>query len=326
MRKFKLRDQVARKMKGIENTAFAPRETGAEEKAAEKSGTERREEFHAVSRTDIGLIRKSNQDAVILGGSLMGVADGMGGHNGGETASSSARDGMLRETENREPTEENLRSVIRQVNLELWETQLGSLELSGMGTTLTVLWPAGANMLIGHVGDSRAYLLRDGETRQVTQDHSMVADMVRRGMLTEEQAATHPMRNYITRAVGTESDIRADILSVERKKGDRWLVCSDGLHGAVAKARLWELMGREDIDEAADEMIREALDSGGRDNITLVLAEDLTGGAGEQEPRSEAEENQTGAGAGPSAGKLAEPADAFPGETPADGQTEEAAE
>ena len=102
----------------------------------------------------------------------------------------------------------------------------------------------------------------------------MVADMVRRGLLSEEQAASHPMRNYITRAVGTEPTIQADIYSVPRQAGDRWLVCSDGLHGLVGKDRLRELMGMEDMEEAADQMIREALDQGGRDNISLVLAED----------------------------------------------------
>ena len=102
----------------------------------------------------------------------------------------------------------------------------------------------------------------------------MVADMVRRGLLSEEQAATHPMRNYITRAVGTEPEIAADIISIPRKNGDRWLVCSDGLHGLVARERLQELLGMEDPEEAADQMIREALDQGGRDNISLVLAID----------------------------------------------------
>ena len=281
MRKFKLRDQVVRKMKGIENTA-APvtpalpreKETAAEPETREKPA----DSLRVIHRTDIGLIRKSNQDAVIVGNGLMGVADGMGGHRGGETASAGARDGMLREAAARTPSPSQLEEAIREVNLELWEMQLKETDLSGMGTTLTVLWPEDENMLIGHVGDSRAYLLRDGEMRQITKDHSMVADMVRRGMLTEEQAACHPMRNYITRAVGTESDVQADIEVVPRQKGDRWLVCSDGLHGAVDKSRLQELMRLEDPDEAADQMIREALDQGGRDNITLVIAVDEAGG------------------------------------------------
>ena len=294
MRRFKLRDQVVKKMKGIDNTAFPDREAAdpvSVPKAAEPPKAEPLpESLRVFSRTDIGLIRRSNQDAVIVGEGLMGVADGMGGHNGGETASAAARDGMIREAAALEPTEQNLEAAIRRVNLELWEMQLKDASLSGMGTTLTVLWKAGRNMLVGHVGDSRAYLLREGAMRQVTNDHSMVADMVRRGMLTEEQAACHPMRNYITRAVGTESDIISDVFTVPRRKGDRWLICSDGLHGAVGKDRLRELIAMEDLDEAADQMIREALDQGGRDNITLVLVEDsFSGEASVPESGSEGE-------------------------------------
>ncbi len=275
MRKFKLRDRAAERMRGLENTALTRQEDGAGKQHGEKAPREKEHrEIRVIVRTDIGLVRKSNQDAAIVGHGLMGVADGMGGHNGGETASAGARDGMLREIESMEPSAENLEEAIRRVNLELWEKQLQEEKLRGMGTTLTVIWPAGEKMLVGQVGDSRAYLLRDGEMSQVTEDHSMVAEMVRQGMLTEEQAACHPMRNYITRAVGTETDIQADILEISRRAGDRWLICSDGLHGLVNRTRLRELLGAEDLDEGADQMIREALDQGGRDNITLVIAED----------------------------------------------------
>ena len=237
---------------------------------------EKKHPLRATARTDIGLVRRINEDTVILGEGLMGVADGMGGHQGGETASAGTRDGLLAQLAGKEPAADTLRDAISAVNLSLWERQLEDESLSGMGTTLTVLWPAEEEMLIGHVGDSRAYLMRDGQMKQVTEDHSMVADMVRRGLLSEEQAATHPMRNYITRAVGTEPEIAADIISIPRKNGDRWLVCSDGLHGLVARERLQELLGMEDPEEAADQMIREALDQGGRDNISLVLAIDET--------------------------------------------------
>ncbi len=280
MRRFNLRDQVVKRLRGLEQTAAEKEEEAVRPEEAADGGahTSAGTALRVISRTDIGLIRKSNQDAIILGNGLMGVADGMGGHNGGETAAAGARDGMIRETEGESPDEEKLDSAIRRVNLALWEMQMEDSALSGMGTTLTVLWPAGKNMLIGHVGDSRAYLLRDGMLRQVTDDHSMVADMMRRGLLTEEQAACHPMRNYITRAVGTENDVEPDILSVPRERGDRWLICSDGLHGLVAKEKLRVLLSAADLDESADQMIREALDQGGRDNVTLVIAEDLDGG------------------------------------------------
>ncbi len=277
MRRFKLRDQAAQRMRGLENTAVSHSEdgTGAGKHSGEKTDRNKEsKDMRVIVRTDIGLVRKSNQDAAIVGYGLMGVADGMGGHNGGETASAGARDGMLREAESREPSAENLDDAIRRVNLELWEKQLQDEKLRGMGTTLTVIWPSGDNMLVGQVGDSRAYLLRDGELSQITEDHSMVAEMVRQGLLTEEQAACHPMRNYITRAVGTETDIQADILEIPRKSGDRWLICSDGLHGLVNRNKLRELLSAEDLYECADQMIREALDQGGRDNITLVIAED----------------------------------------------------
>ena len=184
---------------------------------------------------------------------------------------------MLREVVDSQPDAETLKMAVKKVNTEIFRMQEQDEKLSGMGTTLTLLWPAEEKMLVGHVGDSRAYLLRDGAFRQVTSDHSMVADMVRRGMLTEEQAATHPMRNYITRAVGTEEDIQVDLIEMERQRGDRWLVCSDGLHGMVPKERLKELLSEDDLNDGADQMIREALEHGGRDNITLVIAEDRTG-------------------------------------------------
>ena len=274
MRKFIISDRIARKLRGLENEPAQPVQQEESAAAPEQKPEAEKRCFRATARTDIGLVRRMNQDTVILGGKLMGVADGMGGHRGGETASAGTRDGLLRILEGRMPEEETLRDAISEVNLELWNQQLADESLSGMGTTLTVLWPGESNMLIGHVGDSRCYLMRDGKMRQVTEDHSMVADMVRRGLLSEEQAASHPMRNYITRAVGTEPTIQADIYSVPRQAGDRWLVCSDGLHGLVGKDRLRELMGMEDMEEAADQMIREALDQGGRDNISLVLAED----------------------------------------------------
>ena len=274
MRKFIISDRIARKLKGLDNEPTQPAKQ--EESAAapaEKAAAEKRA-FRVASRTDIGLVRRMNQDVVIVGEGIMGVADGMGGHKGGETAAAGTRDGLLRLLKDQEPAEETLRDAIAEVNLALWDQQLEDNDLTGMGTTLTVLWAGEENMVIGHVGDSRCYLLRDGEMRQVTEDHSMVADMVRRGLLSEEQAATHPMRNYITRAVGTEPTIQSDVHTLSRQLGDRWLICSDGLHGLVGKDRLRELMSLKDLDEAADQMIREALDQGGRDNVSLVLAED----------------------------------------------------
>lgn len=274
--KFNLSNRVALKFQNSVPVSVPKPEE--KDPASEEQKPAEKRPLTVTSRTDTGLVRRNNQDAVIQGSGLLGIADGMGGHNGGETASAGAREGMLQALEGREPSEEALEEAISQVNQALWNRQLEDASLSGMGTTLTVLWPAEDRMLIGHVGDSRAYLLREGHLRQVTQDHSMVADMVRRGLLTEEQASTHPMRNYITRAVGTEPTIRADILSLERQEGDLWLVCSDGLHGLLSREDLEELMAEPNLEEAADEMLRLALDRGGRDNISLLLAREEKAG------------------------------------------------
>ena len=291
MRKFNLKGTVVERMKGIQRQ---------EEKIPEAEATKTAETFEMNAgfserqgilryawRTDVGRLRKNNQDAVILGNGLAGVADGMGGHNGGEIASAGLRDGLLRETKDCLPNADMLQQAVSTVNRELWEQQEKDVSLSGMGTTLTVIWPAEKEMIIGQVGDSRAYLLRGDELIQVTEDHSMVADMVRKGVLTEEQAACHPMRNYITRAVGTEDKIVTDITTHDRRRGDRWLICSDGMYGMVSKDSLHEMMKTENLEKAADLMLRAALDGGGKDNISLVLLQDDTGSPNkEPEPES----------------------------------------
>ncbi len=280
MRKFNLKGTVIQRMRGIEREE--PKAVESEKSQIEEipvmsvDFTEEQGLLTCAWRTDVGRLRKNNQDAVILGNGLAGVADGMGGHKGGEIASAGLRDGLLRETKDSKPSREKLEEAVQKVNRELWEQQEGNSSLSGMGTTLTVIWPAEKEMLIGQVGDSRAYLLRDGKLSQITNDHSMVADMVRKGVLTEEQAACHPMRNYITRAVGTEANIEIDLFTHNRRKGDRWLVCSDGLHGMISTEELIRLMSEEDLEKAADNLLQAALISGGKDNISLVLIQDET--------------------------------------------------
>ena len=292
MRKFNLKGKVAQKLKGLETavpenpTADAGNE--ASQAQPETAVTEHGEIRYAW-RTDVGRIRKNNQDTVILGNGLFGVADGMGGHNGGEIASAGLRDGLLRETEGQEPSMELLEEAVKKVNYEIWEQQEKDASLTGMGTTLTVLWAADKEMIIGQVGDSRAYLLRDGQMKQVTSDHSMVADMVRRGVLTEEQAACHPMRNYITRAVGTDDTLDVDLISIPRMNGDRWIICSDGLYGQISKQELEDTAKVADLEEAAGKLLELALEHGGRDNITLVLMQDEFV-AGEQETTGKTKE------------------------------------
>ena len=270
MRKFNLKEKAAERMKNPE--AAAPEEKPEAERAERPVPG-----FSVVSRTDVGRVRRSNQDALIIGGGVAGVADGMGGHNGGEIASGETRDGILRELSGKTPDRQALREAVEKINLEIWDRQEKDASLTGMGTTLTLLWPSESEMLVAQVGDSRAYLIRDGQVRQVTKDHSLVGDMVRRGVLTEEQAACHPMRNYITRAVGTEDTIEADLFTEERKAGDRWLVCSDGLYSMISRGALEELVRKENAEEAADALLQAALEGGGRDNITLILMTDEEG-------------------------------------------------
>ena len=227
-------------------------------------------------RTDVGKVRANNQDAPIVSEKLRlyGVADGMGGHKGGEVASTSARDDLLRELEGKTPSVAALSGAIEEVNRQIYHQQEHDDALTGMGTTLSVLWMSDNFVYIGHVGDSRVYLLRDGEFKQMTLDHSLVEQLVREGVLTEEEAQNHPMRNIITRAIGTDESVEVDVVVEERRKGDLWLDCSDGLHGLVDDRQMRDALRQYAPEKAADVLLKAALDAGGRDNVTLVIVHD----------------------------------------------------
>lgn len=227
-------------------------------------------------RTDVGKVRANNQDAPIVSEKLRlyGVADGMGGHKGGEVASTSARDDLLRELEGKTPSVAALSGAIEEVNRQIYHQQEHDDALTGMGTTLSVLWMSDNFVYIGHVGDSRVYLLRDGEFKQMTLDHSLVEQLVREGVLTEEEAQNHPMRNIITRAIGTDESVEVDVVVEERRKGDLWLACSDGLHGLVDDRQMRDALRQYAPEKAADVLLKAALDAGGRDNVTLIIVHD----------------------------------------------------
>ena len=227
-------------------------------------------------RTDVGKVRANNQDAPIVSEKLRlyGVADGMGGHKGGEVASTSARDDLLRELDGKTPSVAALSGAIEEVNRQIYHQQEHDDALTGMGTTLSVLWMSDNFVYIGHVGDSRVYLLRDGELKQMTLDHSLVEQLVREGVLTEEEAQNHPMRNIITRAIGTDESVEVDVVVEERRKGDLWLACSDGLHGLVDDRQMRDALRQYAPEKAADVLLKAALDAGGRDNVTLVIVHD----------------------------------------------------
>ena len=230
----------------------------------------------AVSRTHIGNVRPSNQDALLLQPGpfgLFGVADGMGGHKAGDVASRMAVEQVGEMLKDQRPAPELLRSAIERANSRIFQAQLEDESLHGMGTTMTVIWEDEDRVLLGHVGDSRAYLLRNGQIAQISQDHSMVAELVRCGELTEEEARVHPYRNIITRAVGTGFLVTVDVTEQEKLPGDVYLICSDGLSEYVEPEQMRRVLLSRSLEEAADTMLQMALDGGGRDNISLVLAE-----------------------------------------------------
>jgi serine/threonine protein phosphatase PrpC len=229
----------------------------------------------ALGRTDTGKVRPSNQDALLQTEgpyAVFAVADGMGGHRGGNIASAMAVD-CLSEIDTRQPPNEAaLKAAFDRANRLIWERQREDMSLSGMGTTLTALWEGDKHVLLGHVGDSRAYLFREGALSQVSADHSLVGELLRSGVLSAEDARTYPYRNIVTRAVGTDKKLNSDILRMDKKPGDRWLLCSDGLteyadHEAITLALT------KPLPEAAEQLMALALSSGGRDNITMLFLE-----------------------------------------------------
>ncbi len=224
-----------------------------------------------ATRTHAGWVRPNNQDTLLMSGRLYGVADGMGGHNGGEVASTGAAAVIGDMLAGLEPNEKRLETGIQAANRRLYQQQAEDAALAGMGTTVTVLWEGDDTVYIGHVGDSRAYLLRDGVFTQVTQDHSVVAEMMRQGILTKDKAKKHPYRNVITRAVGTAAGIEVDVICRDKRPGDIWLICSDGLYGMVEEQDIEYTLKTLPLEEAAEHLLKLALDNGGRDNISLVL-------------------------------------------------------
>ena len=167
-----------------------------------------------------------------------------------------------------------LREAITKVNADLFKQQAEDEKLSGMGTTLSVLWMSEHFVYLGHVGDSRVYRFREGKLEQMTDDHSLVGELLRAGYLTPEQAENHPNKNVILRAIGTEEGIDIDLAVEERKPGDLWLICSDGLHGMVSDKRMEAILGVNTPDSAVKLLMDAALAAGGRDNISVVLVQD----------------------------------------------------
>lgn len=221
------------------------------------------------SATDIGRVRERNEDSVLVDPPLYVVADGMGGHRGGQVASQVALETMEElGTEGRGPLAEH----VRQANRAVWDRSVEDEQLSGMGTTLTAARIEGTNALIAHVGDSRAYLLRDGLLRQLTSDHTLVARMVKSGEISEAEADVHPHKNVLTRALGTDEQVEVDEDSIALADGDRLLLCSDGLTGMMTEDQIQAILENSDQpQQAADRLVKAANRAGGIDNITVVV-------------------------------------------------------
>lgn len=229
--------------------------------------------MRVCQRTHKGMVRANNQDSLLVADKLYGVADGMGGHRGGETASRLAAETVVAALKDKAPDEKLLRLAVEAANRRIYETAAENESLQGMGTTLTFLWEAEGEAMIAHVGDSRAYRLREGKLEQLTLDHSMVAELLRSNVITAEMAKTHPYRNIITRAVGIDPVVEADVVKTEVKPGDRFLMCSDGLYNMVEDEVILATLMELDDEKAADKLMEMALNNGGTDNITIVICQ-----------------------------------------------------
>jgi protein phosphatase len=225
-----------------------------------------------AGRTDVGRQRSANEDALVLAPPFFAVADGMGGARAGEVASSLAAEVFREAVDPAETPESQLTGIVKEANRRIFELAATDESHRGMGTTLTAAKVHDDEVSLGHVGDSRAYLLRDGELEQLTRDHSLVAELERTGQITPEAAEHHPQRSIITRALGPEPSVDVDTYTVAGRDGDLFLICSDGLTSMVTDDELAGILrSAGPLEDVADALVRAANQSGGKDNITVVL-------------------------------------------------------
>ena len=225
-----------------------------------------------VCRSDTGLQRRENEDSAYASAPLFVVADGMGGAQAGEVASRIAVETFQQGLGADGSPEERLAERVHAANAQIYERSREETGREGMGTTLTAAYLDDSQLAIAHVGDSRAYLFRDGELSRLTQDHSLVNELVQRGKLTEAEAEEHPQRSIITRALGPEPDVEVDTLTYPVRAGDVVLLCSDGLTSMVSEDQVAAILrSATGLEAAATALIAAANQAGGRDNITVVL-------------------------------------------------------
>ena len=240
-----------------------------------------------VGRTDVGRQRSVNEDSLVLAPPFFAVADGMGGAKAGEVASAMAAEAFEGESDSGEAAEVQLSRILREANRRIYDLAVTDDSHRGMGTTVTAAKVTGDEVSLGHVGDSRAYRLREGELEQLTRDHSLVAELERSGQITPEAAEHHPQRSIITRALGPEPDVQVDTYTLAGRAGDVFLICSDGLTSMISDEELAAILrSAESLDDAAESLVRAANQSGGKDNITVVLfrlGDGAANGPGEDE-------------------------------------------
>jgi serine/threonine protein phosphatase PrpC len=235
-----------------------------------------------IWKTDTGRQRRNNEDNAFARPPVFVVADGMGGAQAGEVASRLAIEAFQRQLPESGTPEQRLADCVRAANRTIYETSRTEHERAGMGTTLTAAYLDDADLAIAHVGDSRAYLFRGHTLKRLTQDHSLVEELKRRGKLTEEQAAEHPQRSIITRALGPEPDVEVDTWTYPVRAGDVLLLCSDGLTSMINEQQIASILASApSLERTAQLLIAAANEAGGRDNITVILfrLEEVAGGA-----------------------------------------------
>jgi len=229
----------------------------------------------AHGRSDVGRVRSGNEDALLIGSSVFAVADGMGGHRGGEVASATAIEPLRALDGQRfastDAAIDALTIAVTSANTQVSRRSQEEPDLAGMGTTLTGILVDGRDAHLVHVGDSRAYLSRNNRFMQLTQDHTLVQALIDQGRLTRDQVATHPHRSVITRAIGVADAVEIDTMQVTLRDGDRLLLCSDGLSGVVDDDEIARVLREDDPSVIADRLIDMANDAGGPDNITVIV-------------------------------------------------------
>src|SRR6266498_495110 len=238
----------------------------------------------AAAATDVGLVREGNEDSYLTEEPLFAVADGMGGHRGGEVASQLAVE-TLEKLFKKGSGE--LPDQVQEANRVVFERSVVDEKVAGMGTTLTAALVEGDQIRLAHVGDSRAYLLREGDLRLLTEDHTLVHRMVTEGEISKEEAETHPQRSVLTRALGVETVVDVDDDTVQVRTGDRLLLCTDGLTSMVSEQAIEEVLRAvPDSQEAAERLVQLANEGGGTDNTTVVVL-DFSDDAAAARPKEE---------------------------------------